>query len=214
VFINPDEEQLRIIGRNIALIHNVTSVCTLQHERVVYDTGSTLERPLKIISHRFQEMPGEYAFLRDMTDRTIKKIKQFDVSKFSYGYCHYDLLSKNFHFDENNAITFFDFDWLGRGFLVNDLMTFYIQLFFLEHYNMITREEADRNFGVLLEGYREQRNLSAEEVEAIPWLGVMFWIFGFGFYEDNFDDFSNTFLTPKFIRDRVAMIKKWVDNYC
>ena len=159
-------------------------------------------------------MPEEYAFLRDTADRAIQKIKQFESFKSSYGYCHYDLLPKNFHFDEGNLITFFDFDWLGKGFLANDLMTFYIQLFFLVYHKIITQEEADRSFMVLVDGYREQRNLSEEELEAIPWLGVMFWIFGLGFYEENFDDFSNTFLTPKFIRDRIAMIKKWVDSYC
>ncbi len=186
----------------------------MQHDRIVYDIDSTLERPLKIIIPRFKEMPEEYAFLRDTADRAIQKIKQFESFKSSYGYCHYDLLPKNFHFDEGNLITFFDFDWLGKGFLANDLMTFYIQLFFLVYHKIITQEEADRSFMVLVDGYREQRNLSEEELEAIPWLGVMFWIFGLGFYEENFDDFSNTFLTPKFIRDRIAMIKKWVDSYC
>ena len=40
----------------------------------------------------------------------------------------------------------------------------------------------------------------------------MFLIFGLGFYEDNFGDFSNTFLTPRFIRDRVQFIRRWTES--
>jgi len=37
--------------------------------------------------------------------------------------------------------------------------------------------------------------------------------YGFKNLEDNFDDFAITFLTPRFICERVALIKKWVDWY-
>jgi len=214
VFPIPDDEQLRIIGRNIAAIHNITSVCELHHERIVYNIETTLEKPLKTIAKRFAELPDEYACLQNLADKVIERLKEFDTSEFSYGYCHYDFLPKNFHFDENNNITFFDFDWAGKGFLVNDLMTFFVQFFFLIHFKAITREEADRLFGVFVEGYREQRDISEWELEAIPYLGLMFWIYAFGFYEENFDDFSIAFLTPKFIRERVELIKKWEGWYC
>ena len=159
VALIPNDDQLRITGRNIAAMHNIMSACILQHERPVYDIYTTLERPLKLIADRFAGMPDQYAFLQDLADKVIKKLKQFDISGFSYGYCHYDLLPKNFHFDENNRITFFDFDWAGKGFLVNDLMTFYVQLFFLIHFQALTREEADAcAHSMLLASYREQRD--------------------------------------------------------
>ena len=214
VALIPDEEQLYIIGRNIALMHNITSNCKLKHERPVYNIHTTLDRPLQLIAKRFTEFPDEYEYLKDLAESVRNKLDQLPTSGFSYGYCHYDLLPKNFHFDEDNDITFFDFDWAGKGFLVNDLMTFYVQLFFLVHYQLLTQEVADEYFGIVIQSYREQRHLSAEELSAIPYLGVMFFIYGFGFYEENFDDFSIAFLTPKFIRERVELIKKlaaWFD---
>ena len=214
VVIIPDDDQLRIIGRTIAAMHDITSTCQLQHERPVYDVHSTLEKPLKLIAGRFADLPEQYAFLQEISARVIKKLNQFDTSEFSYGYCHYDLLPKNFHFDEENRITFFDFDWMGKGFLMNDLMTFRIQLIFLIHFQMMTREEADRCFSVLIAAYREKRHLSDRELQVIPYLGVMFFMYGFGFYEENFDDFSIAFLTSKFIKERVELIKKWADWYC
>jgi Ser/Thr protein kinase RdoA (MazF antagonist) len=210
----PNNEQLQIIGRDIALMHNVTSACKLQHERITYDIDTTLEIPLATIKTRFADLPDEYAFLRDIADKTIEKLNGFGLSTFSHGYCHYDLLPKNFHFDENNNITFFDFDWTGKGFLVNDLMTFFVQLFFLAQANVITREQADNDFAKVIESYRQHRPLSTQEVEAIPYLGIMFWIHAFGFYETNYDDFAIAFLTQRFIKERVELIKKWSEWYC
>ncbi len=214
VIFNPKDKQLNIIGRNIALMHNITSVCELQHNRIVYDEDSTLKKPLEIIKSRFAGLKQEYDCLQNLAQQVIERLKQFDTSGFSYGYCHYDLLPKNFHFDDNNNITFFDFDWAGKGFLVNDLMTFFIQLFFLVHFNAISKEEADEKMKTVVAGYREVRNLTTQELEMIPYLGVMFWIYAFGFYEENYDDFGIMFLTPKFIKERVALIKKWAEWYC
>ena len=77
-----------------------------------------------------------------------------------------------------------------------------------------TQEKADRDFGVFLEAYREARSLSVEEVEAIPYLGYMWWVYFLEFFQEHFEDWSNTFLGPRFIRERMALIRKWVDLYC
>jgi Ser/Thr protein kinase RdoA (MazF antagonist) len=210
----PNDKQLQIIGRNVALMHNITSTCKLRHQRMIYNVDTTLKQSLVIIKQRFAGMPEEYDFLKDLTDKVITESEHFDSSGFGYGYCHYDLLPKNFHFDDHDSITFFDFDWLGEGFLANDLMTFFVQLFFLASLNAISRDEADRMFSVFIEGYREKRTLTDDELKMIPYLGVMFWMYAFRFYEENYDDFSNTFLTPRFIKERVKLIKTWAEWYC
>ena len=211
VVLQPDDGQLGIIGRELARMHNVTAACTLHHSRIVYDYHTTLDKPLQTITTRFADLPEEYGYLTDLATETISALNALNTDDFSYGYCHYDFLPKNFHFDEDNGVTIFDFDWVGRGYLVNDLMTFYVQYFFLLYHKAITREKADKDFNVFLQAYRQHRQISSDELAAIPHLGVMFWIYAFGFYEDNFDDFSNTFLTPKFIKDRVQIIKAWTE---
>jgi len=42
------------------------------------------------------------------------KLAQLDVSAFSTGYCHFDFLPKNFHFD-GDSVTFFDFDFMATA---------------------------------------------------------------------------------------------------
>jgi len=214
VVLVPNDEQLRIIGREIARMHIVMAEVQLQDERPVYDAYTTLYRPLEIIRKRFEELPEEYTWLCEIAKRTEAKLNSLPVGEFSYGYCHYDLLAKNFHFDSQDRITFFDFDWCGKAWLVNDLMTFFVTYFLQINMGRITQEEADKAFSVCIEGYREERQLSREEIEAIPYAGIMFWIFALGFYEDNFDDFSNTFLSTRFLKERTALIRKWVESYC
>ncbi|WCT11630.1 phosphotransferase [Mucilaginibacter jinjuensis] len=214
VVLNPDDEQLKIIGRTMALMHHATSTCKLKHERIIYDIYSTVRGPLKLIRSRFEDLSQEYTYLQDLGAKVVAKLDEYDLTRFSYGYCHYDLLPKNFHFDDDNNITIFDFDWAGKALLVNDVMTFMVQLFFMARHQMITKEEADHKLKILIEAYRENRSLSDPEIELIPYLGIMYWIHAFGFYEANYDDFAITFFTPRFIKERVELIKVWVEWYC
>jgi len=214
VILLPDERQLTIIGREIANMHNVTGNIQLQEDRPVYDAYTTLRRPLELTRKRFEELPEEYAYLRELAERTERKLNSLPVHDLGYGYCHYDLIAKNFHFDNEDRITFFDFDWCGKGWLVNDLMTFYMTYFLQINMGRVTREEADKAFALAIEGYRERRPISATEIEVIPYAGVMFWIFALGFYEENFDDFSNTFLSTRFLKERTTLIRKWEESYC
>ena len=173
--------------------------------------ASSTRSALKIISARFAELPEEYAYLEKLAAGTAKALDELNPGKFSYGICHYDYMPKNFHLDPNDRLTIFDFDWAGYGYLANDLMVLCFQYFFVQNAGMITREEADRCLSLILQGYQQVRAITPAELKAIPHLGAMFLIFGLGFYEDNFDDFSNTFLTPRFIRDRVRFIKQWTE---
>ena len=159
-------------------------------------------------------MQEEFEYLTNIADKVAKKFEEFDTSTFSYGYCHYDFLPKNFHFDEKGKITFFDFDFAGEGYLINDLMTFLNHYFFHQLNNLITKAQAEKDFGTFLKAYQEVRPLTDEEVKAIPYLGITFHIFFLKFFYDNYDDWSNVFLTPRYTKHRVGLIKKWVELYC
>ncbi|MEN0052464.1 MAG: phosphotransferase [Mucilaginibacter sp.] len=209
-----NDEQLKITGREMAAVHNITSVIQLNYPRKVYTVNTTLTQPIKIIEPAFEELPEEYTYLQEIAPKIIEKLNSFDLSTFSYGYCQYDFLPKNFHFSDDNKLTFFDFDFAGQGHLANDLMSFFVHFFAHVYTGKLTDEEADRMFKVFIEAYREVRPVSDEEIEAIPYLGVGFWVFYLGFQYENFDDWSNLFWGPKFIKDRVALIKTWVNKYC
>lgn len=210
----PDARQLKVIGNEIAAMHNVMADARLIHDRPIYDLETTVHRPLALLKNRFSELQEEYAYLQYLQKRIEDYWARTDTSGFSYGYCHYDLLAKNFHFDAQNNLTFFDFDWLGQGFLVNDLMTFQVQYFFLTNLNMIGKEDSIQNFKLFVKSYREVRYITNAELAAIPYLGLMFWIYALGFFEENSQDYAANFFTAQFIKGRIADIKKWEAWFC
>ncbi|WP_439694615.1 phosphotransferase enzyme family protein [Mucilaginibacter sp. AW1-7] len=209
-----NDDQLKTIGRQMAKVHNITSVVRLSYPRREYSIETTLINPIKSFEPAFNNLPDEYAYLKDMAGKVAQKLCSLDTANFSYGYCQYDFLPKNFHFDDAGNLTFFDFDFAGKGLLVNDLMSFFVHFFMHVYTGRLTDDEAGRMFAVFVAAYSETRALSDDELKAIPYLGVGFWIFYLGLQHEHFDDWSNLFFGVKFIKDRVGLIKVWVDKYC
>jgi Ser/Thr protein kinase RdoA (MazF antagonist) len=110
------------------------------------------------------------------------------------------------------VITFFDFDFAGKGLLAYDITSFFIHYFMEVTYGKLTEQQGRDAFKTFIANYRKVRSLSDEEINAIPYLGFGFWVFYLGFQYENFDDWSNLFFGPKFLKDRVALIKKWMET--
>jgi Ser/Thr protein kinase RdoA (MazF antagonist) len=207
----PDNAQLKTIGREMAAVHNITAGLELNYPRKSYNISTTLTGPLAVLEPAFKDLEEEYAYLSQTVADVTTKLGQLNLEEFSHGYCHYDFLPKNFHFAANGELTFFDFDFAGKGYLVNDIASFYIH-YFLEFYaNKITQAEADRSFNVFIESYREVRPLTDDELKAIPYFGFGFWVFYLGFQYENFDDWSSIFFGASFLRSRIALLKKWME---
>ncbi|MBB6239050.1 Ser/Thr protein kinase RdoA (MazF antagonist) [Pedobacter sp. AK013] len=214
VILDLEEQHLIRLGYDIAKLHQTTSSIKLNNPRPTFDFETTLFEPLKDLKPHFSEMKEEYEYLSNISEKVVKKFKEFDTSKFSYGYCHYDFFPKNFHFDEQGKITFFDFDFAGEGYLINDLMSFLNHYFFHQLNNLISKEQAEKDFDIFINAYQQVRPLTDDELKAIPYLGITFHIFFLKFFYDNYDDWSNIFLTPRYTKHRVTLIKKWEEMYC
>ncbi|WP_116787032.1 phosphotransferase [Flavobacterium psychrotrophum] len=205
------DKQLEMVGTEMAKLHILSSSAVLNYPRKKYTIATTFTEPLKVIQPAFKEMEEEYNYLVAIAADAVHELSKIDTSNFSYGYCQYDFLPKNFHFDGEDKLTFFDFDFAGEGYLINDITTFYIHFFFDVYYGKLTREEADRSFNVFLEAYRKVKPVSKDEISSIRYFGLGFWLFYFGFHQENFDDWSNFFYTPAFIKSRIPLIKRWME---
>lgn len=214
VILDLEDRHLIQLGHDMAKLHQSTSSIKLNNPRPVFNFETTLFEPLKYLESHFSEMKEEYEYLSNISEKVVQKFKEFDTSTFSYGYCHYDFFPKNFHFDEQGKITFFDFDFAGEGYLINDLMSFLNHYFFHQLNNLISKEQAEKDFDTFLNAYQKVRPLTNDELKAIPYLGVTFHIFFLKFFYDNYDDWSNIFLTPGYAKHRVGLIKKWEELYC
>ena len=206
-----NDKQLKLVGTEMAKLHQLSSKVELDYTRKKYTIASTLQEPLKVIEPVFKGLKPEYDYLVEIAELAVQELSKFDLSSFSYGYCHYDFLPKNFHFQGENQLTFFDFDFAGQGYLINDIMTFQVHFFLDVYYGKLTRNEADRCFSVFLEAYRKTKPVTDDEIKSIKYFGLGFWLFYFGFHQENFDDWSNSFFTPNFIKSRIPLIKNWME---
>lgn len=207
---NLSDNQLEVLGTEMAKFHNISASLHLNHARPEFTIDTTLHKPLEVVKPAFKNMPEEYDTLTELVNKAITELEKLPLEELQTGYCQFDFLPKNFHFSGND-ITFFDFDFAGKGHLIYDITTFYIHYFFDVSLGKRTREEADRCFRIFLTAYRKIRPVSDLEINNMKWFGFGFWMFYFGFQHENFDDWSNTFYTERFVKERVNILKKWMD---
>lgn len=210
------ENQIKIVGHEMAFNHNITSTIKLNHERPEYNLSTTIHQPLEILQSAFNEFNYEagYEYLQLIAEKTIKAFNTIESGNFSYGYCHYDYLPKNFHFTSSDVFTLFDFDFAGKGFLVNDLMSFQVHYFFQILYGGMSQEDSDQSMKVFFKAYREVRDISDEEIRAIPMLGNMFWMYYLAIQYRGYDDFSNNYFNQTYLKKWVNWIEQWESLYC
>lgn len=205
------DQHLETVGREMAVIHNITSATELCHYRKEYSVNTAVIDPIKVIEPAFIGLEDEYNYLKNTAADVVAQYNRFSQD-FSYGYCHFDFLPKNFHFNDAGEITFFDFDFVGKGLLAYDITSFFIHYFMEVTTGKITEDQGRDAFKTFVANYRKVRQLSDEEIAAIPYLGFGFWVFYLGFQYENFDDWSNLFFGPRFLKDRVSLIKKWMET--
>jgi len=203
--------QLRLLGRQMAAFHNVSATIQLSDRRWTFDTETTLTRPLEMFRYAFEEDPEGYRWIEAAAKRVQDRLAGMDTSQFSSGYCHYDFMVKNFHFDGEDRLTFFDFDFFGYGWLVNDVMTFWQHLCFDVHFGRMQQDEADRAYAVFVAAYREIRPLSDAELSVVPYLSLGWWLFYMGFYTTH-DQFL-ALLQPAMLKLRTGMMRQLMDRY-
>ncbi len=203
--------QLRSLGHEMARFHQIAIDIRPNSSRWNFDLQTTLFKPLEMLAPVFSEDTETYTWLQEKATQAADKLSTFNTTDFSSGYCHFDFLPKNFHF-ENDRVTLFDFDFMGYGWMVNDIMTFWQHLQ-LDVYlgKRLTREAADEAFATFLNAYREIRPVSEAELAAIPYLSLGFWLFYKGFHTTH--DQFHFFNEPSYFKPILLYLKTMIDNH-
>lgn len=202
--------QLRSLGTEMARFHRVSAVTDVGQERWPFNAQTTLFEPLDKLQPAFNADPEGYAWLQQMANRAAAKQAALSAGGLAGGYCHFDFLPKNFHFDQDR-VTFFDFDFMGYGWLVNDIMTFWQHLVLEVYTGRMKRAAAREAYDIFLESYHAHRPLSKAELAAVPYLAPGFWLFYMGFHttHDQFYAFSQ----PAQVQAYLGIIRHIVDTY-
>ncbi len=150
------------LGRSAAELHNQSSEWELPagFERHAWDhDGLVGEEPFW---GRFWELelldPSQQALLEQVRDRLSDELSRYDRSPQRYSLIHADFVPENLMLDQS-GLRLIDFDDAGFGWHLFELAT---ALYFIqeESYYPTARQ-------ALIDGYREKRTLSDEDLELL-----------------------------------------------
>jgi len=204
---NSPEEMHYKIGALIGQMHIVTK--NLKIDRVTYTPKVLLEDPLEALKQYLQ--PGnELDFMQSAQKHLLQEIENADVEDIRTGVVHLDIWFDNIAISKEGAISIFDFDFCGNGWLCLDVAYYVLQLHSLER----DQEVCDSKVKNFLEGYESVTPLSAEEKRLLPHLGVALYFFYLGVQSNRFDNWSNTFFNEAYVKRFVTvLVKRYYDMY-
>ncbi len=148
-------------GKAVGKMHSITEGLDLKHCANDYSVQHQFESILESVAPFLTDYPLQWNQMRGLADSVIEEVS---IAQLPQGICHGDIQAENVHLDDNNKITFFDFDFFGRGALVYDIAVF------------VWYDHKNKPFNTVqsfINGYRESRALVSEEIQAIPQFGVM-----------------------------------------
>ena len=100
---------------------------------------------------------------------------------------------------------------MGYGWLVYDITVFWQHLRLDVYTGRMTQAAADEAYATLIDAYTKHRQLSKEELEAVPYLTLGFWLFYMGFHTTH-DQFYS-FAQPSHLKLLMSVLRSLVDKH-
>jgi len=210
---NPSQEQNYLLGCIVAQIHDYTDKINLSRNRFEIGLKHLVDDPLKIIKPYMSHRPNDFYYLED-TGHQLKIFVNETLSKCKpeYGICHGDMHHGNIHFENDGAITLFDFDCFGYGWRAYDIAVY----LWHQQLNRPASEKDDpkqKQWEDFLEGYNSVRQLNSNELKAIKAFVAIrdIWLLGIhlGSLERNR---GCDWLCDGYFDFHIGFIKKWIKN--
>lgn len=192
-----------ITGYELAKLHKASLDFSSKYTRSTYFVKDAFDASLTALKPYFNDNKSDWMFLLSLIDKVKNKISVID-GKLTRCVCHGDYSLDNLHFNGSDTVTLYDFDVCGYGYTAYDL---------LGAYQVGKTAGRKSNWEAHLCGYREAYQLSEYDIEALPYLLLMYkiwalgcratlWVYISGTWQMNGEKFDNA------IND----IRQWADS--
>jgi Ser/Thr protein kinase RdoA (MazF antagonist) len=175
---NPSDNKIKLnynIGQALANIHKISDEQNYIVSRAPIDFTQSIEKVLALLKPFLDKKePGEYEFIANAANEIKAYItERLITEKPYYGFCHGDVGGNVFF---NGEIpTFFDFDFMGYGWRIDDISYFVWD-------NLIENPQYKKSedYIAYIDGYNAVRQLSKNEMECMDAFGALraLWIMG------------------------------------
>ncbi|WP_211750161.1 phosphotransferase [Paenibacillus sp. Marseille-Q4541] len=187
-------------GKEVARLHNAADHFTSEHERGILDLEHLIEKPLQTLQAYMQHRPEDYSALYHLAMK-LKDIVETQLDQgLDWGICHGDLHGNtNVAFAEDGTMTHYDFDLCGYGWRAYDIAEFRLAR---EIHSGHDQEEVEQLWQSFLNGYKEIRSISDNDIRMVPVFVVIrqLWLFSLCFQESELigiADFDDGFIDSK-----------------
>ncbi len=175
-----NEEQLFILGREMARIHVASNGYEAQFERRKLDLEFLVDKPVERM-RRYWDHDGDHVgdlelliiSAQEAKDQILALLANEDDTPDGWGPIGGDFHSASVFFDEANQPAFFNFDWCGYGWRSYDIAVFL-------HNTDLIHQENPELAEAFFAGYYSERPLSENEHASIaPFLTIRrIWLTG------------------------------------
>ena len=160
--LQPSAADFGSFGAAVARMHLATRDLQLPSRRAPLDLVALVDHPLRVLAERCRAS-REVFFLLGLAERLRAALSRLAADGLTEVICHGDCHDQNAHIGDG-SITFFDFDFCGRGWRSYDLAVLS---------DRIARTGFDPGlWAAFLAAYSERAPQSGADLEAIPWLVI------------------------------------------
>jgi Ser/Thr protein kinase RdoA (MazF antagonist) len=196
------------IGTLMAHMHQLTQPLTL--DRTTYTPDVLLVEPMERLQRFLPADCEEIAYMLRTQRSILQAWNQVDTTQIRTGVVHLDIWFDNLNINAQEEVTIFDFDFCGNGWLCLDFAYYILQV----HSTERDETECNQKVDAFLKGYESVVPISAEEKRLIPLLGVTMYFFYLGIQCQRFDNWSNVFLNPTYLKRFInLLVKRYADMY-
>ena len=192
------------IGQALAKVHKLTENFKLN--RITYNNEVLLIDSVKRTCEFFKKETEEISFLERTAIFLENEFNNVEMEHIRYGAIHLDVWFDNMHFNEENKVTFFDFDFCGNGWLCFDISYFLFQLFITNPNDNDYKLKADS----FLKGYEIIAEISEEERRILPFACLAIMTYYISVQCDRYDSWTNIFLNEDHLKKFVGNLKRWI----
>jgi len=191
-------EQSELLGKAVANVHQITDTFETDLSKQVLDMSYLLDDSIDAIKP-YVDVESQH-YLKELSDRLKVPLASLPKKTGMYGICIGDVNATNFHINNRNDITLFDFDQCGYGDRAFEIGKFISSL------NGIN--DKDKISHAFIDGYQSVRQLSAEELIAIPYYELVSVIWVMAIHAYNVDRIGYKNLEKPFWDRRLVILRK------
>ncbi len=185
------------LGKTVAEIHCLTQDFQCDLLRPSLELPYLLDTSLAAFEPYLT--PEQNTYLRQLQVKLHAEIPPLPYESGVYGVCIGDVNSSNFHINGDQELTLFDFDQCGFGFRAFEIAKYFSSLTALP-----AKSELIKPF---LDGYQQVRQLSAQELAAIPYFEIIALIWVMAIHVYNVDRIGSRLLEGPFWARRLKQIQ-------